>query len=42
MENKKIKLKHINIKSILPAPGTNNLFNRLKKLNLGQCMDNYR
>ncbi len=32
MENKKIKLKHINIKSILPAPGTNNLFNRLKKV----------
>ena len=32
MENKKIKLKHINIKSVLPAPGTNNLFNRLKKV----------
>ena len=32
MENKRLKLKHITIKSELPAPGTNDLFNRLKKV----------
>jgi len=32
MEKKKIKSKHINIKSSLPAPGTKILYNRLKKV----------
>ena len=42
MQKKIIRTKNIRILTKIPAPGTNQLFKKLSKVELDLCMDNYQ